>query len=120
MRLFVSGLSDPSAKVQVAALNMLNLALSQPDLTVRARAALSDVSRCKDFRLWFTTRWIPESPRETTWMGIGLIFCINPSSLALVRIFSMTECQLQSQHFLYVCGRASLEPGVGFYSQVRS
>lgn len=44
IRLFVSGLSDPSAKVQVAALNMLNLALSQPDLTVRARAALSEVS----------------------------------------------------------------------------
>lgn len=50
MRLFVSGLSDPSAKVQVAALNMLNLALSQPDLTVRARAALSDVSRHSWFR----------------------------------------------------------------------
>ncbi|MEW5310458.1 MAG: hypothetical protein WDW38_002255 [Sanguina aurantia] len=57
VRLFVSGLSDPSAKVQVAALNMLNLALSQPDLTVRARAALSDVSR----HSWLSTRWLLET-----------------------------------------------------------
>uniref|UniRef100_A0A7S0S6G9 Protein kinase domain-containing protein n=1 Tax=Chlamydomonas leiostraca TaxID=1034604 RepID=A0A7S0S6G9_9CHLO len=42
IRLFVQGLQDPSSKVQVAAVNMLNMALSQPDLTVRAKAALSE------------------------------------------------------------------------------
>uniref|UniRef100_A0A7S3R0S0 Protein kinase domain-containing protein n=2 Tax=Dunaliella TaxID=3044 RepID=A0A7S3R0S0_DUNTE len=41
-RLFVAGLSDPNSKVVTGAINMLNMALCQPDLTVRARAALSE------------------------------------------------------------------------------
>lgn len=41
-RLFVAGLSDSSSKVQVAALNMLNLALSRPGDAPRAVAGLSD------------------------------------------------------------------------------
>lgn len=44
VRLFVSGLSDSSSKVQTAAVNMLNLAVSQPDLSMRAKAALSEDS----------------------------------------------------------------------------
>lgn len=42
VRLFLSGLADPSSKVQTAAVNMLNLALSQQDLSMRAKAALSE------------------------------------------------------------------------------
>jgi hypothetical protein len=44
VRLFVAGLSDSSSKVQTAAVNMLNLAVSQPDLSMRAKAALSEDS----------------------------------------------------------------------------
>lgn len=32
----------PTPQVQVAAINMLNMAISQPDLTMRAKAALSE------------------------------------------------------------------------------
>lgn len=42
VRLFVAGLTDNNSKVQTAAVNMLNLALSQPDLSMRAKAALSE------------------------------------------------------------------------------
>ncbi len=42
MRLFVAGLSDSSSKVQTAAVNMLNLVTSQPDLSVRAKSSLSE------------------------------------------------------------------------------
>mmetsp|Transcript_37117 Transcript_37117/g.82576 ORF Transcript_37117/g.82576 Transcript_37117/m.82576 type:complete len:1288 (+) Transcript_37117:271-4134(+) len=42
VRLFVLGLTDSSSKIQTAAVNMLNMALSQPDLSVRAKAALGE------------------------------------------------------------------------------
>lgn len=41
-RLFVQGLQDSSSKVQTAAVNMLNMALGQPDLSTRAKASLSE------------------------------------------------------------------------------
>ena len=40
IKLLAAGLLDPSAKVQQAAVNMLNQALSLPDLPSRARALL--------------------------------------------------------------------------------
>ena len=42
VRLFVTGLTDSSSKVQTAAVNMLNMMLCQPDLSMRAKAALSE------------------------------------------------------------------------------
>ncbi|KAK9809997.1 hypothetical protein WJX72_003108 [[Myrmecia] bisecta] len=42
IRLFVTGLADSSAKVQCAAVNMLSLALSLPEFSVRARSALQE------------------------------------------------------------------------------
>lgn len=42
VRLFLAGLADSNTKVQTAAVNMLNLTISQPDLSMRAKAALSE------------------------------------------------------------------------------
>jgi len=42
VRLILSGLSDSSAKVQTAAINMLNLGLSSPDISGRTRSSLGE------------------------------------------------------------------------------